>query len=119
MKHKPLLLLLLGFLLFTGSQQLKAQGVTTSSMKGLVLDAAGEPLPGASVVATHLPSGTPYITATRPNGQFDLLNMRIGGPYELKVSFVGYQTYSQNNIQLALGKTYESRIALTEEGQNL
>lgn len=45
-----------------------------------MLDAKGQPLPGATVVATHLPSGTIYGNATRDNGQFDLLNMRMGAP---------------------------------------
>ncbi|QHT65797.1 TonB-dependent receptor [Rhodocytophaga rosea] len=119
MKQNLLPFLLLSFILCIGIRPGYGQGVTTSAMKGIVLDANGEPLPGASVVATHIPSGTPYITATRPNGQYDLLNMRIGGPYELKVSFVGFKTYSQNDIQLTLGKTYESRISLVVEGQNL
>lgn len=97
-----------------------AQGVTTSAIKGLVLDGKGQPLPGATVIATHLPSGTTYGNTTRENGQFDLLNMRIGGPYEVKVSFVGYETYVQNNVQLVLGKTFETRITLKEgEGQKL
>ncbi len=97
-----------------------AQGVTTSAIKGLVLDSKGQPLPGATVIATHLPSGTTYGNGTRDNGQFDLLNMRIGGPYEVKVSFVGYETYVQSNVQLVLGKTFETRITLTEgEGQKL
>ena len=120
MKHALLLLLLLGFSLFTGSNHLMAQGVTTSAIKGLVLDSKGQPLPGATVVATHLPSGTTYGNATRDNGQFDLLNMRIGGPYEIKVSFVGYETFVQNNVQLVLGKTFETRISLSEgTGQKL
>ena len=111
---------MLGFLLFTGSNCLMAQGVTTSAIKGLVLDSKGQPLPGATVVATHLPSGTTYGNATRDNGQFDLLNMRIGGPYEIKVSFVGYDTFVQNNVQLVLGKTFETRITLSEgSGQKL
>ena len=119
MKNRILLLLLLGFVLFTGGNSLWAQGVTTSAMKGLVLDSKGQPLPGASVVATHLPSGTMYGAATRENGQYDLLNMRIGGPYEIKVSFVGAQTYTATGIQLVLGKTYENRITLTDNAQAL
>jgi len=120
MKRNLLLLLLLGFSLFTSSHHLMAQGVTTSAIKGLVLDAKGQPLPGATVVATHLPSGTTYGNATRDNGQFDLLNMRIGGPYEIKVSFVGFETFVQNNVQLVLGKTFETRITISEgTGQKL
>jgi len=114
-----LLLTLLGLLLAVSSPRLHAQGVTTSAMKGLVLDSKGQPLPGAAVIATHLPTGTQYGAATRENGQFDLLNLRIGGPYEVKVSFVGAQTYTASGIQLVLGKTYESRITLTENAQAL
>ncbi|WP_167856334.1 TonB-dependent receptor [Hymenobacter metallicola] len=119
MNLKPYLLLLLGFVLFTNGQFAAAQGVTTAAMKGVILDAKGSPLPGATVVATHLPTGTPYGTATRSNGQFDLLNLRVGGPYEIKVSFVGYTTYTQGNIQLALGKTFEANVTLAEEGRTL
>lgn len=119
MKNRILLFLLLGFVLFTGSTTLLAQGVTTSAMKGLITDGTGEPLPGATVVATHLPSGTQYSTATRVNGQYDLLNMRIGGPYELRITFVGYSPYSRNDIQLALGKTFEGNVTLSEGTQAL
>ncbi len=119
MKHQ-ILLLLLGLVLFTGGYHARAQGVTTSAIKGLVLDAKGQPLPGATVIATHLPSGTTYGNTTRDNGQFDLLNLRIGGPYEVKVSFVGYETFVQSNIQLVLGKTFETRVTLSEgSGQKL
>ncbi|GAA3928620.1 carboxypeptidase regulatory-like domain-containing protein [Hymenobacter algoricola] len=86
---------------------------------GLVLDSKGQPVPGATVVATHLPSGTKYGIATRDNGQYNLLNMRVGGPYELKVSFVGSQTYTATGIQLVLGKTFDSRVTLTDDTQAL
>ena len=119
MKPKHYLLLLLGWVLLANSHFAAAQGVTTAAMKGLVLDGKGEPLPGASVMATHLPSGTQYGAATRENGQYDLLNMRIGGPYEIKVSFVGAQTYTATGIQLVLGKTFESRVTLTDNAQAL
>ncbi|WP_375416211.1 carboxypeptidase regulatory-like domain-containing protein [uncultured Hymenobacter sp.] len=120
MKDRILLFILLGFMLFTSVDKATAQGVTTSAIKGLVLDAKGQPLPGATVLATHLPSGTTYGNATRDNGQFDLLNLRIGGPYEIKVSFVGYETFVQNNAQLVLGKTFETRVTLSEgSGQKL
>ena len=99
------LLLLLGLVLFTGGHRALGQGVTTSAIKGLVLDAKGQPLPGATVLATHLPTGTKYGVGTRDNGQFDLLNLRVGGPYEIRISFVGYETFVENNVQLVLGKT--------------
>ena len=40
--------------------------------------------------------------------------MRVGGPYTVKVSFVGYGTYTQDNITLSLGQNYVVNAVLTE-----
>ena len=64
--------------------------VTTSSIVGQVVDAQGETLPGANVVATHEPSGTRYGAVSNLDGRFTIPNMRIGGPYTIQVSFIGY-----------------------------
>ncbi|HQI43773.1 MAG TPA: carboxypeptidase-like regulatory domain-containing protein, partial [Dysgonamonadaceae bacterium] len=58
--------------------QVHAQ-VTTSSMSGRVTDKEG-PVIGATVVATHVPSGTTYGTVTNTEGRFSLNGMRVGGP---------------------------------------
>ena len=65
-----------------------AQGVTTGSIRGTVKDQKGESLPGANVVAIHVPSGTLYGTSTRPDGVFTIPNARIGGPYKLTTSLL-------------------------------
>jgi hypothetical protein len=119
--RKDLLIPLIGVVTGLAAwQPAMGQGVTTSAIKGLVLDAKGQPLPGATVQAVHLPTGTKYGVGTRDNGQFDLLNLRIGGPYEITISFVGYDTFVERNVQLALGKTYETRVVLREgAGQQL
>ncbi|MGH7542257.1 MAG: hypothetical protein ACRELC_14785, partial [Gemmatimonadota bacterium] len=39
---------------------LAAQGVTTAGIRGFVSSDQGEPLVGANIVATHVPSGTSY-----------------------------------------------------------
>ncbi|MRR21991.1 TonB-dependent receptor, partial [bacterium] len=90
------------------------QGVTTSSIKGRVSDNTGNPVYSATIVATHLPSGTQYGTLTLSDGGFLLRNMKIGGPYELKVSFVGYDEYKEEEIYLSLNKTSEFNITLQE-----
>ncbi|UII21811.1 TonB-dependent receptor [Fulvivirga ligni] len=83
-----------------------AQGVTTASMRGTVTDASGEVLPGATVIAIHEPTGVEYGTSTRLDGRFNLPNLKVGGPYKVTVSFVGYQPKEFTNIKLVLGETF-------------
>ncbi|MDR2621333.1 MAG: carboxypeptidase-like regulatory domain-containing protein, partial [Dysgonamonadaceae bacterium] len=62
--------------------------VTTSSMSGKVTDGK-EPLIGATVKATHQPSGTNYGAATNAEGRFSIQGMRTGGPYKIEVIYLG------------------------------
>lgn len=110
--------IILSFLLLAGFslsviQTAEAQ-VTTSSMSGTVIDSDGNPLPGASVQATHLPTGTKYGVITRTNGKFNLPNLRVGGPYEVEASFVGFNAQKRENIFLTLGKNQTIEFKLSE-----
>ncbi|MBL0174260.1 MAG: TonB-dependent receptor [Ignavibacteria bacterium] len=91
-----------------------SQGVTTAAMNGSVHDKAGQVLPGANVIAVHLPTGTTYGTSTRSNGRYNLANMRVGGPYTLTVSYVGYKTRQQTDIVLQLSQDYRADFFLEE-----
>jgi len=79
--------------------------ITTSNIKGLILDETTQPLPGANVVAIHVPTGTKYGAATNFDGRYNLLNLRVGGPYTITISYVGYKEQTFDNIYLTLGKT--------------
>lgn len=103
-------------LLWTGS--LFAQGVTTASMQGLVTDETGESLPGANVVAIHEPSGTRYGAVTNNEGRFVLPNMRVGGPYRVAVTYIGFEDRIFDGISLALGQAYNINVQMTD-GLNL
>ncbi|MFP4506191.1 MAG: TonB-dependent receptor domain-containing protein [Cyclobacteriaceae bacterium] len=93
---------------------LLAQGVTTASINGQVADTSGEAIPGANVVATHEPSGTVYGAITNVEGRFVLPGLRVGGPYNVKVSFVGYKEKVFEGISLSLGQTYTINTQLSE-----
>jgi hypothetical protein len=80
--------------------------VTNSGMNGTVTSGSGEALPGATVVAVHEPSGTQYGAVTNSEGRFNLQGMRPGGPYSVKVSFVGYSTATYTDITLYLGESF-------------
>ncbi len=90
-------------LLFIGTATMMAQ-VTTSTLSGKITEADGQPLPGATIVATHVPSGTLYGAAANSQGLYSIQGMRPGGPYTVNVTFIGYQTQSYTEITLSLGE---------------
>ncbi len=100
--------------LFAFSGNALAQGVTTSSMIGLITDTKNEPLIGASVVATHVPSGSKYGAITQLDGRFTIPGMRVGGPYRVVVSYVGYQSQTFENIFLSLGSAGNVNAKLSD-----
>ena len=95
------------------------QGATTSSLSGKITDASGEALPGASIVAIHVPSGTQYATIADNSGNYRIQNMRVGGPYTVNVSFIGYATQTYSEITLRLGDTYVQNGQVAESTTTL
>jgi hypothetical protein len=87
--------------------------VTTSGLRGLVVDEKKEALAGATIVALHVPSGTQYGVLTNKDGRFTISNMRVGGPYQVTVSFVGYKQEVYNDINLSLGNVSDMAIDLS------
>ncbi|MFZ6012273.1 MAG: TonB-dependent receptor, partial [Bacteroidota bacterium] len=112
-------ILLLVALLFSFAIGALAQGVTTATLSGTVKDNNGEGVPGASIVATHTPSGTTYGTVSLADGRFTVPAMRVGGPYTVKVSFIGFKEAVYNEIYLSLGTAANLNVALAEETQTL
>ncbi len=96
-----------------------AQGVTTAAIGGVVKDTKGEGLPGATVVAIHVPSGTKYATATQPDGRFVIQGMRVGGPYAITTTFIGFQDQTSENVYLSLGTTTNLNVKLSESTNEL
>ena len=106
---------LVTFLSFSMPIAVKAQ-VTTAAISGVVNDSKGESLPGATVVAVHVPSGTRYIAVTEMNGSFNMPAVRVGGPYTVTVTFVGFKEKSQTDIYTALGTASNVKVVMTEDG---
>ena len=113
---KQLLTLLCSFMVL--ALPLGAQ-VTTSALTGYVVDEADQPLPGANVVATHIPSGSVYGVIARDDGGYTIPNMRVGGPYLVEVSFIGYDTESDDDIYLKLGEKLRKDYTLKESNTQL
>ena len=80
--------------------------VTTGSISGTVKTSANESLAGATVEATHQPSGSKYATMSATSGQFNLANLKVGGPYLVTITFVGYKPATYEEIYVKLGEPY-------------
>ena len=93
--------------------------VTTSKIKGLVTDASGEALIGANIVALHTPTGTVSGTIAQENGRYTLSNLRVGGPYTVTITFVGFKSKKVTGVFLTLGETSNIDAVLTEDANTL
>jgi hypothetical protein len=99
--------------------QLTFAQVTTSSISGIAKAVNGDPLVGATVVATHVPTGTTYRTITRTGGIFDIQNIAPGGPYTLNVTYVGFGEFSRTDIMIPLGERFDITAELSSSSGQL
>ena len=95
------------------------QGATTSGLTGRIVDSKGQAMPGATILAIHVPSGTSYGALTNNEGFFTIQGMRPGGPYKIEVSFIGYSKKTFTDINLFLGEAYVLKTDLTESASEL
>ena len=93
--------------------------MTTSGLNGKVVDAEGEAVVGAYVVATHTPSGTIYGATTNVDGRYSIQGMRAGGPYTVVVSSLGYQDATFTELTLQLAETATINAKLSDDTQVL
>ena len=94
--------------------------ITTSSMAGKVANTGtNEEVIGATIVAVHEPSGTRYAAVTNTSGRFSIQGMRTGGPYNVTVSYIGFQPKTFKGITLQLGETYHLDVTMNEDANEL
>ena len=114
MKKTVLLMLLFLTTMFSGFAQ-----VTTSAISGVVKTEDGGTLPGATVQVIHVPTGTKYGATTNQAGKYVIPAVRVGGPYKIVVSFVGFKSGVLDDINTSLGVTTNADLLLVEEATAL
>jgi len=118
MKKRILLLLFIVGSLFS-TINILGQGSTTSAISGQIVDDMGKPVSFAAIVALHEPSGTSYGTTTLDNGTFVLTGLRVGGPYKVSISLMGYTPVDYKDIELKLGETFVLNGTMKESATEL
>lgn len=104
------LLLTLGL---CGGLATTAQGQSTGSVAGTVVDEEGSPLPGANVVIP----GTQRGTSTNAEGRYTLANLQPGD-YTLRVTFIGYLAQEQT-VEVTAGETVQLDFTLSPDVSRL
>ena len=89
--------------------------VTTASITGTVTDSNNNPIGYASVVATHIATGTNYGTSTNIEGKYHLDGLKVGGEYVVTFSCVGYKDSAIDNIYPSLGETMQLNGVLYDQ----
>ncbi|NIG54428.1 TonB-dependent receptor [Chitinophaga sp. Cy-1792] len=115
LQRKALLFLLCLFLL---PLAMMAQ-VTTGSVTGTVKGPDGKAIEGASVTLVHQPSGTKYMNRTLKNGGFTISSVRVGGPYLLKIDFIGFKTQTVEGFSVVLGDPYDVVVTMGADTKEL
>jgi hypothetical protein len=105
--------------LFLFNAKISGQGVTTGSMNGIITSDAGETLPGCIVLATHKPSGSQYATTTGANGNYYIPNLKVGGPYVIRVVLLGYQEQKDSSVYIELGEELNLNFKLEQNNIKL
>nr|WP_199001782.1 carboxypeptidase regulatory-like domain-containing protein [Flavobacterium sp. ASV13] len=111
---KKIIFILIIFLSALGHAQ-----VTSSAMSGTVRSNKGEALPGATVEIVHKPTGTKYFSTTDFDGGYAAQGLRPGGPYTLKVTYVGFKTTEITDINVGLGNNLTVNVKIEEESNAL
>jgi hypothetical protein len=101
--HRLLLLIAIALLAIAPLTQAQT---TTGNIAGTVT-AGADALPGVTVEAVHVPTGTHYDTVSGANGRFTIPNVRVGGPYRITANLEGFRQFEVSNISVALGTTAE------------
>jgi carboxypeptidase family protein/TonB-dependent receptor-like protein len=79
-----------------------AQGSTTQTLSGTVVDTSGAVIPGADVAAKHNATGVVSNAVTNSDGLFSLPSLPIG-PYTVTVTLQGFKTAVIQNVVITSG----------------
>ena len=93
--------------------------ITTSTISGVVKNEKNEVLVGATIHVTHVPTGTEYRSVTNKSGVYVIPAVRVGGPYTIHASYVGFKMGEEKDVNTQLGVTSNVDFKLLSEATAL
>ena len=79
-----------------------AQVINTAPLSGVVQNSAGQPVAGARITITHMPTASVMLVTSDARGNFNREGLRPGGPYTVTVDAPGLATATVTGIDLAV-----------------
>lgn len=109
--------MLIAFAAFAGIliPQGRAQGITSSGIKGKITDESGAGIPGVQVTVTHVPTGSKQTMVSNSGGRYAFRGLAVGGPYTLVAQDIGYKPSGQANIYLELSRSLVADFSLESD----
>lgn len=116
-KHTKFLILVL-FMLLMGTGGVSAQDYR-ASMRGVVTDASGETIIGATITVKNESTGFSAYGLTDVNGEYNIKQLPLGGPYTVTVKYVGFGDQARKGYTLNQGQVLRVDFVLKEESEVL
>ena len=102
---------IVGLCFFFSCAILSAQTISTSQIRGTIIDATGAPVPGAQITLTQTATGAVRTATSGTDGGYTLPELPVG-PYQLTVTKTGFSKYVQNGIVLQVGVNPTINVSL-------
>ena len=104
-------LLVIGLFAALISTPALAQGTSTSSLAGIVVDSSGGALPGATITVKNNNTGATFTTVSSGTGDFNIPAMPIG-TYTVTVALQSFKTVILSDVVLSVGVPTTVRATL-------
>ncbi len=88
------------------------QGLTSSTISGVVTDTAGKPVTGATVTVFYAPTNTTSTTIANAAGRFNFSGLPVGGPYTITATSSGFKSKEEKDVNLDLSQVHRADFSL-------
>ena len=116
MRNRKLFSVLFALILFAANSFAQE---TTATLNGVVNDERGGIVPGATITLIHEPTGATTFTQSNKKGIFTIPNLKPGGPYSVKVSFVGFSDVKLDSLNFVLGNNPDMNVGLKVNNKSM